>query len=394
LAAEWGALADADARPGSDGGDDLGWGEALAGSGSGGGGLGWGEALAGSGSGGGGGSDMMAAMMSGKQPGSPMVQDDIDALFGGGSVETSPRYKNVIDRMIKTAMSKYDKLPMLEVVFDRFVMMQTTSLKKLTSSNADIQMSSIKSTRFIEAMGSIPLPGLLSVVTATPWNGQFVLAMDAPLIYSSLEIMLGGRKSKPARAEGRNFTSIERRLAQKLMTTMLHDLQEAFAPLSEVVFEVDRIEANPQFAAVAQNSSPAVHAVFELTLDDRKGRAEFIVPYATIDPIRKLLQKVFLGEKLGGDPTWEAHLKGEIGVSHVPMRAVFHELETTLGDVLDWRPGQTIELQVPSDHMTTLSSGRIPMFRGRMGQKNGCKAVRVEVDLDGKEELVDGFVAD
>jgi len=321
-----------------------------------------------------------------------MEQDAIDALFSD-AVMQQPGYRSVVERIIKESVAHYDRLPMLDIVLDRLVMMVTASLKRLTTANSDIRIGSINSMRYNEALGNIPLPGLLAVVNADPWAGQLILAIDAPLLYSSIEMMLGGRKSSAAKAEGRSFTSIERRLASKLMETILKDLEEAFAPLCAVKFSIERLEGNTQFATVAQGNSPTVHATFNVMLDERQGQFEFVIPYSTIDPIRNILQKVFLGEKLGGDPAWEAHLREEIQAASVVLRANLHSFEAELGEVLKWRAGDTLELHVPEEQRVTVTCGKIPLFSARLGQMNGHKAIKVEADLGGKEDMVDALVS-
>lgn len=319
---------------------------------------------------------------------SSLEQGDIDALFGGTPQE--PRYGSVVEQIIKESIANYDKLPMLNIVFDRLVMMMTASLKRLTTANADITVEGMNSMRFAEAMSNVPLPGLLAIVNADPWGGQFIIAIDAPLLYASLEMMLGGRKSSGSgRADGRSFTAIERRLAEKLMDTILKDFETAFEPLSEVTFSIERVEANPQFASVAQANSPAVHAAFEASLDGKPGRIEFVMPYSTIDPIRDILQKVFLGEKLGGDPAWQNHLREEVKAATVVLEANLHEYEDTLGRVLQWQTGDTLKLHIPADQPASITCGKIPMFSGRMGQLNGGIALKIEADLGNKEEMVD-----
>jgi flagellar motor switch protein FliM len=380
MADDWAAALEAEQaeKAGSEGGDD-GWGEALA------------EAAPAPDKSH---DDLMKRAAALDSKGGPLSQDDIDSLMGdfGNAVQTK-KFRSVVDEIIHKAMQHYDRLPMLDIVFERFVVMLTNALKQLTSSNLDISIKSIKSMRFQEAIGSVPIPGMIGVIDANPWNGQLVLAFDAPFLYSSLEILLGGRKSKPGRADGRAFTSIERRLANKLMNVMLGELTKAFSPLTDVTFSVDRIEANPQFAAVAQNNSPVVHAMLDVTMDERKGQAEFIIPYGTIDPIRKLLSKVFLGEKLGGDNTWEAHMKEEVGEAKVAMRAILTELQVPLETVIGWRKGEVISLDVDADHAATLVCGKIPMFVGKMGQKSNRVAVKIETDLDRKKEVVDDILS-
>lgn len=317
-------------------------------------------------------------------------QGDIDALLGGDEVvEDNRQYGSVVERIIGESASSYDRLPMLDIVFDRLVMMMTASLKRVTTANSDISVKEIEPMRFNRAMNNISLPGLIAVVTADPWGGQFVLALDAPLIYASIEMMLGGRKSGPSKAEGRTFTSIERKLTENLMKTVLNDMEESFAPLCEVKFSIDRIEINPQFAAVAQANSPAMHAVFNSKLDDRPGRIEVVMPYGTVDPIREILQKVFFGEKLGGDPVWNYHLKEEIKASKVILETCLKEFEEKLGNVMKWKEGEILDIHVPLDHKANITCENIPLFSGTMGKRNGNVAMKVETDLGGKKEMID-----
>ena len=43
-------------------------------------------------------------------------------------------------------------------------------------------------------------------------------------------------------------------------------------------------------------------------MEDRGGRLELLLPYATLEPVRELLLQMFMGEKFGrdssGKPTW------------------------------------------------------------------------------------------
>ena len=41
-------------------------------------------------------------------------------------------------------------------------------------------------------------------------------------------------------------------------------------------------------------------------MEDRGGRLELLLPYATLEPVRELLLQMFMGEKFGRDTIWEA----------------------------------------------------------------------------------------
>src|SRR3546814_7036714 len=59
------------------------------------------------------------------------------------------------------------------------------------------------------------------------------------------------------RIEGRPYTTIELNLVQRMVEVVLQDARAAFEPLSPVTLELDRIETNPRFAAIARPANAA-----------------------------------------------------------------------------------------------------------------------------------------
>ncbi len=99
---------------------------------------------------------------------------------------------------------------------------------------------------------------------------------------------------------------------------MLHDLGEAFAPIAAVDFRFERLETNPRFAAITRLSNAAVLARLRIDMEDRGGRLELLLPYATLEPVRELLLQQFMGEKFGRDSIWESHLAEGCGTPKSP----------------------------------------------------------------------------
>ena len=58
--------------------------------------------------------------------------------------------------LINTAPVTYERLPMLEVVFDRLVRILTTSLRNFTSENVELSLEAITSMRFGDYLDSVP----------------------------------------------------------------------------------------------------------------------------------------------------------------------------------------------------------------------------------------------
>ncbi|HRJ12945.1 MAG TPA: flagellar motor switch protein FliM, partial [Alphaproteobacteria bacterium] len=238
-------------------------------------------------------------------------QDEIDSLLGYEKGEEGEL--RGVAALINTGLINYERLPMLEIVFDRMVRVMTTSLRNLTSDNVEASIDQISSVRFGDYLNSVPLPAMISVFKAEEWDNYGLLVVDSALIYSIVDVLLGGRRGTAAmRIEGRPYTTIERSLVERLVHVVLADLSAAFDPLSPVSFRFDRLETNPRFAAIARPGNAAVLIKIRVDMEDRGGRLEIIIPYATLEPVRELLLQQFMGEKFGRDNIWETHLANEL----------------------------------------------------------------------------------
>ena len=309
-------------------------------------------------------------------------QDEIDSLLGFDMSDEDGSERTGIRAIINSALVSYERLPMLEIVFDRLVRLMTTSLRNFTSDNVEVSLDNISSIRFGDYLNSIPLPAILSVFRAEELNNYGLLTVDSNLIYSIVDVLLGGRRGTAAmRIEGRPYTTIERVLVQRMVEVVLADAKEAFEPLTPVSFTLDRLETNPRFAAIARPANAAILVKLRIDMEDRGGRIELLLPYATLEPIRKMLLQQFMGEKFGRDNIWESHLATELWTTQTEVRAVLDEQQISLKRVLNLKVGDTLMLNATPDSLIELRAGTIPLTRGRMGRRNSHIAVRVEAPL-------------
>src|ERR1700757_1192666 len=274
-----------------------------------------------------------------------LSQEEIDNLLGFNVGEVNLDDNSGIRAIIDSAMVSYERLPMLEIVFDRLVRLMTTSLRNFTSDNVEVSLDNISSVRFGDYLNSIPLPAILAVFRAEELDNYGLLIVDSNLIYSIVDVLLGGRRGSAAmRIEGRPYTTIERVLVQRMVEVILNDAKAAFEPLTPVKFNLDRLETNPRFAAIARPANAAILVKLRIDMDDRGGRIELMLPYATLEPIRKLLLQQFMGEKFGRDSIWESHLASELWTTQMEVGAVLDEQQLPLSRVLDLKVGETLML--------------------------------------------------
>src|SRR5450759_1820325 len=305
-------------------------------------------------------------------------QDEIDGMLGFSLADISLNDNSGIRAIIDSAMVSYERLPMLEIVFDRLVRLMTTSLRNFTSDNVEVSLDRITSVRFGDYLNSIPLPAILAVFKAEEWDNFGLATVSSSLIYSIIDVLLGGRRGESSvRVEGRPYTTIETNLVKRMIEVILADAELAFKPLSPVKFNIDRIESNPRFAAISRPANAAILVRLRIDMEDRGGIIELLLPYATIEPIRATLLQMFMGEKFGRDPIWEDHLATEIGQAQIAVDAVLYEARLPLHKMMNVSVGDTLALEIKPDALVTVRCGDITLTEGRMGKGGDRVAVRV-----------------
>jgi flagellar motor switch protein FliM len=314
---------------------------------------------------------------SGPSPGRVLDQDEIDSLLGFDGDGDSGEMTG-IHALINSALVSYERLPMLDIIFDRMVRMMSTSLRNFTSDNIEVSLDNITSVRFGDYLNSIPLPAMLAVFRAEEWDNYGLMTIDSSLIYSIVDVLLGGRRGTAAmRIEGRPYTTIEQTLVERMISVVLKDMCGAFEPLSPVNFTFDRLETNPRFATIARPPNAAILIKLRVDMEDRGGRLEVLFPYATLEPVRELLLQRFMGEKFGRDSIWETHLATELWRADVDLHAIMDETTMSLREVMNLQIGQTIMFNKTPNDEVVLKCGDVPMVSGAIGRAGQHVAVQV-----------------
>ena len=72
------------------------------------------------------------------QPARVLNQAEIDSLLGFNDGPAGGENRTGMQKIISSGLVSYERLPMLEIVFDRLVRLMTTSLRNFTSDNVEV----------------------------------------------------------------------------------------------------------------------------------------------------------------------------------------------------------------------------------------------------------------
>lgn len=294
---------------------------------------------------------------------------------------------SVIDEIIRLSDYSFERMPMLDILGERFAENFSIALPDLTHVVCEAFMVQLDYLPMAQIMESLPNPAIFAVCGGSPIEGEFLISIDSTLLLASIELILGGdAKEIPAR-EAKGFTTIERGFGSRLAKLALEEFQQSLSVIAEADLTLIRSETSLDAATVTQPASLCVRMKFSVALAGHAGSLEVVIPYDALEPLRPVLSKVHYGERNDGAGVWQEQLKLQIEHATIELEATLCEFSTPIQQIMDWKPGSVVELNVSGEHEATLTYGDVEMFKGSLGKKNNGKvAVQITEKLDLRED--------
>ncbi|WP_207263455.1 flagellar motor switch protein FliM [Desulfovibrio sp. Huiquan2017] len=313
-----------------------------------------------------------------------LEQDEVDALLrglSGGDVETETEIPEDDTGVVSFDLANQDRIirgrmPVLEIVNDRFARLCTNALANTMRKRVDINPISIDMSKFGDFMRSLPVPTSISIFKMDPLRGNALLVVDSRLVFALVENFFGGAGSQP-KVEGRDFTPIEQAIVERVVKIALANMEESWKPVHEVHVELVRTEVNPQFAAIVPPSDVVIVVTFEVELENAIGSLIVCLPYATMEPIRSKLHASFQSERLEVDHVWINRFKERLMETPVEMVIRLGRTSISGRQLLYLQEGDIILLDTDEDELLEAEVEGVRKFQGLPGRVKGNKSFKV-----------------
>lgn len=313
-----------------------------------------------------------------------LEQDEVDALLrglSGGDVETETEIPEDDSGVVAFDLANQDRIirgrmPVLEIVNDRFSRLCTNALANTMRKRVDINPISIDMSKFGDFMRSLPVPTSISIFKMDPLRGNALLVVDSRLVFALVENFFGGAGSQP-KVEGRDFTPIEQAIVERVVKIALANMEESWKPVHEVHVEMVRTEVNPQFAAIVPPSDVVIVVTFEVELENAIGSLIVCLPYATMEPIRSKLHASFQSERLEVDHVWINRFKERLMETPVEMIVRLGKTSISGRQLLYLREGDILLLDTDEDELLEAEVEGVRKFQGLPGRVKGNKSFQV-----------------
>ena len=312
-----------------------------------------------------------------------LSQDEVDALLQGITGESQ---KLEEDDLPQGGMRNYDlasqerivrgRMPTLEIINERFSRNIRLGLFNFIRKSPEVSIGPVRVQKYSAFLREIVVPTNFNIVSVRPLRGSGLIVCDPTLVFAVIDALFGGAGKYPTRIEGRDFSPTEHRIITRLVDVIVSEYKKSWQGIYPLELEYQRSEMQPQFATIATSNEIVVATSFTLEIGDSTGTIHFCIPYSTLEPIRDVLFSTLLGDSNEPDHRWVNLLKEEIQSATVELVAELATAPATVEQLLAFKPGDFIELDLHPEIQAKVSG--VPILDCHYGTSNGRYALKID----------------
>jgi hypothetical protein len=158
-----------------------------------------------------------------------------------------------------------ERLPMLDVVLERLGKTLQASLRRLAGDGISVVIDPPASLRMGEYLMQLPSPALLCIARLEGTNAPGLVVAGADLVFSAVELFLGGRPLPAEARPDRPFSAVERTLAEhrdKLEEADASTIEGRIMELKQAVEGSDVTEIRAKTEALETASRSLADAIY------------------------------------------------------------------------------------------------------------------------------------
>src|SRR5262249_34997485 len=161
--------------------------------------------------------------------------------------------KRLPNYLLDAAGISIERMPMLNVIFDRMAASCTDSIQPMAGTPCYFSVNGISNGRGGDIIKDYEANAVAAVLHAEQWGARVLTMLDRDFVFRMVEALFGSDGAEPPIDVERSFSNIELRVVQALFERFAKALQSAFAATSDVTFRLERVET--VMASLAHGSS-------------------------------------------------------------------------------------------------------------------------------------------
>ncbi|MGO8798202.1 MAG: flagellar motor switch protein FliM [Roseiarcus sp.] len=281
-----------------------------------------------------------------------------------------------------------DRLPMLGIVFDRFVGSLFEGLRLLCRAPTAFSVDEIATASLFavlrESKGSVG-----AVLHSPELDARSLVIVDQDFVLSIVQILMGGDPNDRPESSNRPYTRIEMNLLQKVCELAARSLHGAFEGIVEASFTLERQEPLVDTNILGRRDAPVVLARILFQALGLGGKMTVVIPQTALLPIRQKLSREQPSESSASDPRWARQMRNGVSCAEIPVKGVLEEIPMTLGEVAAMEVGHILKLHGSGMGRVRLECGERDLFWCKLNQTDGRYTLEIEEPIVERRDILD-----
>lgn len=289
----------------------------------------------------------------------PEIQqpEEVDKFLFAGSDEDSPA-----------------RYPMFVNLQERMTEMLDEQWKELFRRDISVQVRELESTTYKDLI-TTDTPQVYFVFEVEG-NGRMMVTFDTGMIVAFVDAMLGG--DGESSEDPQTLSPVELRLSERIADKIGGTLSNLWNPVHPLVFEVFKLDYDPQFLAVTSALEKCFSTYFDVKIsDEMTGNLGIHYPRPFLEPMLESLRVTVSDEPTETDTEWTDALMERISSTRAPLRFELDRCQINIGTFLSLKPGDFLPIKARANDPCSLWIEDIPIFKAKPGEADGSLAAEL-----------------
>lgn len=306
-----------------------------------------------------------------------LTQQEIDAVF-----QKQDRKRET--PAVRFDFRRPDRIPKSQVraihlLHDTFVRNLVSSLSAYLRSYLTANLVSVEQLSYAEFLDGLPSPTCMVSLGLSPYDGSGVLELNPSLVFPIVEMLMGGT-GKSSGSIQRDITEIEQKLLDGLFRIILHDLREAWKPVTAVDFTIESMETEPQLLHLLAPNEAVVAVGIEVRLGDAVGMMNIAMPSIVIKMMRQKFDQQWSMRKTHASQSEQGRVLRLLRGAMLTLEARLEGPTLAVRDLLALGEGHLLTFDYPVERPVELLVNGVRKFTVQVvstGKKRGCLVDRM-----------------
>ena len=317
-----------------------------------------------------------------------LSQEEIDNVFKSRrdtSVDDDPGKLAITYDFRRPDRIAKDQLRAIHMLHENFGRTLASSLSAYLRAYVMVNLVSVEQLSFMEFSQCLPSPTIVTALGMRPYDGNAVLEMNPSLVFPVIEMLLGGSGKPTSTKFDREITEIEQSVLDGIYRIILNDLKAAWSAVSNINFNVEARETEPQMLQILAPNEAVVAISMEVRIGENVGMLNMGIPSIIIKMLRQKFDQQWSVRKSESSEAEQERIFALIRPAQMLVDARLRGPTMSAETILALEPGQVLMLDYPVHRPLTLEIYGTPKYSGQVVDTKRKRGFVLEKFIDPKE---------